>query len=94
MCMSTNVTRVNITLPKTLLADLKRVIPERERSMVIAEVLKERIARMRREESLKRLKGIWKKAGGVSFKTDKELATWRKSLWAATEKRFSIKSSE
>jgi hypothetical protein len=89
--MTTTVSRINITLPKNLVEELKKVIPPRERSKVIAEALRRRIATMKREESLKKLKGVWDKTGGVAFKSDKELASWRKSLWTSTEKRFSGK---
>lgn len=86
--MATTVIRLNITLPRNLVSDLKDTIPERERSKVIAEALREKIARIKREESLKKLKGVWDKAGGISFRSEKELKAWRKSLWSSTEKRF------
>lgn len=86
--MATTVSRINITLPKNLIVDLKKAIPERERSRVIAEALKEKITRMKREESLKKLKGIWAKAGGISLKSEKDIKAWRKSLWSSAEKRF------
>jgi len=89
--MSTNVSRINITLPKDLAADFREIISPRERSKVIAEALKEKIARIKREESLKKLKGIWTKAGGIDFKSDKELTAWRRSLWASTNVRLNKK---
>lgn len=90
--MATTVSRLNITLPSNLVSDLKEIIPTRERSKIIAEALKEKIARMKREESLKKLKGAWDKAGGISFKSQKELKAWRRSLWTSTEKRFASAS--
>lgn len=86
--MATTVSRINITLPKDLIADLKKVIPPRERSRVITEALKAKIAKAKREEGLKKLKGVWSKAGGISFKSEADLRSWRKSLWSSTEKRF------
>ena len=91
--MTTTVSRINITLPKNLIVDLKEAIPERERSRVIAEALKEKIARMKREESLRKLKGIWGKAGGVPFRSNRDLRAWRRSLWSSAEKRFTRKIS-
>ena len=87
--MATTVSRINITLPKELISELRESIPKRERSRIIAKALGEEIAKMKREESFKKLKGIWKKAGGIRFKSDKELTAWRKSLWTSAEKRFS-----
>lgn len=91
--MATTVIRLNITLPRNLVSDLKDTFPERERSKIIAEALKEKITRMKREEGLKKLKGIWDKAGGVSFKSERELRTWRRSLWSSAEKRFTRRIS-
>lgn len=91
--MATTVSRINITLPKSLIIDVKKVIPERERSRVIAEALKEKIARIKRGESFKELKGVWDKAGGIPFKSERELRTWRRSLWSSTEKRFTKRIS-
>ncbi|OGH39084.1 MAG: hypothetical protein A3B44_03230 [Candidatus Levybacteria bacterium RIFCSPLOWO2_01_FULL_38_21] len=87
--MATTVSRINITLPKELISELRGSIPKRERSRIIAKALGEEIAKMKREKSFKKLKGIWEKAGGISFKSDKELTAWRKSLWISAEKRFS-----
>ena len=87
--MATTVSRINITLPKELISELRGSIPKRERSRIIAKALGEEIAKMKREESFKKLKGIWEKAGGTPFKSDKELTAWRKSLWTSAEKRFS-----
>lgn len=86
--MSITVSRINITLPKNLIIDLKKAIPERKRSRVITEVLKEKIARMKREESLKKLRGAWSKFGGVTLKSDADIRAWRKSLWSTADKRL------
>ena len=89
--MSITVTRINITLPTNLVGELKKLVPERKRSEVIASALTERIARIKREESLRNLKGTWDKAGGTAFETEEDLKSWRKSLWASTEKHFKSK---
>lgn len=86
--MSTNVSRINITLPTDLAEDLRKTISSRERSKVIAEAVKEKIARIKREKSLKKLKGMWTKAGGPDFKADKEVTAWRRNLWASTDTRL------
>lgn len=89
--MSITVTRINITLPTNLVGELKKLVPERKRSELIASALAERIVRIKREESLRNLKGTWDKAGGIAFETEEDLKNWRKSLWASSEKRFSRK---
>lgn len=86
--MTNVVSRVNITLPKDLLEELRKTVPARYRSSVIASAVSEKIARMKREEGLKKLKGIWTKAGGPAFKSDKEVTEWRRALWSSTNTRF------
>lgn len=86
--MTTIVSRVNITLPKKLLEDLRLAVPKRARSKLIAEMLEEKLTEVRREKALEKLKGVWDKAGGVKFSTEDELSAWRKKLWATFEKRI------
>jgi len=40
------------------------------------------------KKSFRKLKGIWNKAGGVTFKSTEELRTWRISLWLSTEQKL------
>jgi len=87
--MTNVVARINITLPKELILELKKTVPPRYRSSIIASALSEKIADMKRKESLKNLKGVWEKSGGVKIKTEKDLRTWRKSLWSSFESKFS-----
>lgn len=86
--MATTVSRFNITLPNSLAKDLKEIIPSRERSKIIAEALREKIAMVKRVKGLKKMKGTWAKFGGKTFKSDKELTAWRKSLWSTVDKRL------
>ncbi|MEK7581696.1 MAG: hypothetical protein AAB512_05460 [Patescibacteria group bacterium] len=87
--MTNVVSRINITLPKELIVELKKTIPPRYRSAIIASALSEKIADMKRKESLKKLKGVWEKSGGVKIKTDKDLRAWRRSLWSSFESKLS-----
>lgn len=91
--MAITVSRINITIPKNLVEELKKTVPRRERSKVITEALKEKIAKMKMDKSFMKLAGIWDKAGGIPFKTDADLRAWRKSLWSSTEKRFTKRTS-
>ena len=45
--MATTVSRINITLPKELISELRGSIPKRERSRIIAKALGEEIAKMK-----------------------------------------------
>lgn len=87
--MTNVVSRINITLPKELILELKKTVPPRYRSSIIASALSEKIADIKRKESLKNLKGVWEKFGGVKIKTGKDLRIWRKSLWSSFESKLS-----
>lgn len=86
--MARTVARINITLPIDLVTELKETISLRARSRLIAEAVKEKLAEMKREEAMEKLVGSWDRFGGVKFNKSRELKTWRKSLWALTEKRL------
>jgi len=79
---------MSITLPKSLVTDLKETVPARERSRTIAEALKKEITMIKREKSLRKLKGVWAKFGGITLKSDAEIRSWRKSIWSTTNKRL------
>jgi len=72
-------TRLNITAPSDLISELRRVV---------SEALEEKLTKIKREKAIEELAGIWKKAGGIPFKNDKELSLWRKKLWSSFDKRL------
>ena len=81
-------TRLNITAPSDLISELRRVVPERMRSKIVSEALEEKLTKIKREKAIEELAGIWKKAGGIPFRNDKELSLWRKKLWSSFDKRL------
>ena len=89
--MTTIVSRINITLSKELIAELKKTVPKRKRSKLIAEALEEKLTTIKRKAALEKLKGAWDKAGGTKFSSDEDLALWRKNLWASFDKRMGKK---
>lgn len=89
MCMLN--ARVDITLPIKLIAELKKSVPKRKRSLFIANAVEDKLNRIKRDKGLEELAGIWDKAGGFKFSTDKELTQWRRKLWASFDRRTSPK---
>lgn len=49
------VVRVNITLPKVLLAELEKKVPVRGKSSFVADAIEEKLAREKREMALREL---------------------------------------
>lgn len=81
--------RIDFTLPTVLISELKKSVPKRKRSFFVAEAVEEKLNIAKRNKAMKELAGIWNKAGGFKFKTDKELTQWRRRLWASYDKRLS-----
>lgn len=83
--------RVDFTLPKVLISELKKSVPKRKRSLFVAHAVENKLGVIKREKALNELSGIWDKAGGFKFRSDKDLQLWRKKLWASFDKRTSSK---
>lgn len=58
--MGTETRQANFLLPKDLLDELKRIVPKREQSKVIAEALKKELKRMKLRQALLTSFGAWK----------------------------------
>lgn len=53
--MNTGVVRINITVPKKLLSELEKEVPDRGKSGFVASAIEEKLARERKEKALKEL---------------------------------------
>ncbi len=53
--INTGIVRINVTVPKRLLSDLEKEVPERGKSGFISKAIEEKLARKKKEESLKEL---------------------------------------
>lgn len=89
MCMLN--ARIDLTLPKSLISELKKSVPKRKRSSFVARAVEDKLSTIKRDKAFKELSGVWDKAGGFKFRTDKELTLWRRKLWASFDKRTSSK---
>lgn len=83
--------RIDLTLPKELIAELKKTVPKMKRSSFVAEAVEDKLKSITRERAFKELAGSWDKHGGFKFRTDQELTRWRKKLWSSFDKRLSSK---
>ncbi len=50
--LNTHVTRINITIPKKLVVELEKTVPNRGKSSFISEAIEEKLIRERRREAL------------------------------------------
>lgn len=52
---ATNITRVNVSIPNTVITEVKRLVPRRGVSRFFSEAIKEKLERTKREQALKEL---------------------------------------
>lgn len=55
MLNSPSITRVNISMPEHILAEVRKLVSERGLSKFVTAAIEEKMARVKREEALKRL---------------------------------------
>jgi metal-responsive CopG/Arc/MetJ family transcriptional regulator len=56
--LNTNVTRINITIPKKIITELEKAVPNRGKSSYISAAIQEKLIRERRIEALKDLRKL------------------------------------
>lgn len=81
--------RFDVTLPIKLISELKKSIPKTKRSSFVAKAVEEKLALIKQEKAFGELKGVWDKTKGAKFFTQRELSSWRNSLWSSFEKKLS-----
>ena len=79
--MSTDVVRLNITLPKELAESLKKISEPRKRSHFIAEAIVERIERRQKEKLEKELEEGYRASRQEAFAISKEFETFDLESW-------------
>jgi len=55
MNITTGTVRINITVPKRLLSELEKEVPERGKSSFVSEAIKDKLSREKKEKALKEL---------------------------------------
>ena len=68
--------RMNLYITKSLMDDLRRVIPARERTRFVEDVLARELRRRKLKAALKASAGAWKGKDHPEMKTGKEIDRW------------------
>jgi len=71
--------RLSLTLPQPVVAELRELVPARQRSQFVAEAIAQRIAILRLQSALEEAKGSWRDEYHPEFSTgvDKWLSEMR-----------------
>jgi hypothetical protein len=76
--------RINVLLPSSLLADLRELVPPRERSGFIAEATAQHLLQFKQQKALWASRGAWTDENHPELQTQEDVRTWLQELRAST----------
>lgn len=85
--METTHVRVNFSLPKGVVEELRDLVPEGERSAVVAEALRRELARRRLRSALEKATGAWTEDRHPELRTEDDTLRWLRGLRTAWDAR-------
>jgi metal-responsive CopG/Arc/MetJ family transcriptional regulator len=80
--------RINVLLPSSLLAELRELVPPRERSGFIAEATAQRLLQFKQQKALQESRGAWTDENHPELQTQEDVKNWLKELRASTNARI------
>jgi len=80
--------RINVVLPSSLLAELRELVPPRERSGFIAEATAQRLLQFKQQKALRESRGAWSDENHPELQTREDVRTWLKEIRASTNARI------
>jgi hypothetical protein len=80
--------RINVLLPSSLLAELRELVPLRERSGFIAEATAQRLLQLRQQKALRESRGAWTDENHPELQTQEDVRNWLRELRASTNARI------
>ena len=78
--------RINVVMPASVVAELRRLIPPRERSRFIARATADRLLQLKQRKALEEAAGAWKDENHPELADGVE--AWRDELRRATWERW------
>ncbi len=85
--MTTKLERISIYFPKSVLDDLRRLVPARKRSALIVELTEKEVDRLKTLAALDRTAGAWKDADYPELATDEDIENYVHDLRASWRTR-------
>jgi metal-responsive CopG/Arc/MetJ family transcriptional regulator len=80
--------RINVLLPSSLLAELRELVPLRERSGFIAEATAQRLLQLKQQRALRESRGAWTDESHPELQTQEDVRNWLRELRASTNARI------
>jgi rRNA-processing protein FCF1 len=85
--MTTKLERISIYFPKSVLDDLRRLVPERRRSALIVAATEKEVDRLKTLATLDRTAGAWKDEDYPELATDEDIENYVHDLRASWHTR-------
>ncbi len=80
--------RINVLLPSSLLAELRELVPPRERSRFIAEATAQRLLQFKQQKALRESRGAWTDENHPDLQTQEGVRNWLQELRTSTNARI------
>lgn len=80
--------RINVLLPSSLLAELRELVPPRERSGFIAEATAQQLLQLKQQRALRESRGAWTDESHPELQTQEDVRNWLGELRASTNARI------
>ncbi len=80
--------RINVLLPSSLLAELRELVPPRERSGFIAEATAQQLLQLKQQRALRESRGAWTDESHPELQTQEDVRNWLRELRASTNARI------
>lgn len=81
--------RMNLYVTKSLMDDLRKAVPARERTRFVEDILGRELKRRKLKEALKASAGAWKDEDHPDMKTGKDIDRWLKKVRKGLHRDFS-----
>ncbi len=80
--------RINVVMPASLMAELRRLIPPRQRSRFIARATADRLLQLKQRKALEEAAGAWTDENHPELQTPEDVQNWLREIRASTNERI------
>ena len=86
--------RINVLLPSSLVAELRELVPPRERSSFITEATAQRLLQLKQQKALRESRGAWTDENHPELQTQQDVRNWLEELRASTNAKIERPSDD
>lgn len=80
--------KINIALPQSMVTDLRRLVPVRQRTQWLTQIIAERLVQLKQQTVLREARGAWRDEDHPDLQTAEDVEKWLGALRASTNERL------